>query len=241
MGKKKTKSTAKQQKVESDNGSPLYQEEQDQLDLQQNGNVNQVNVEASTSESFEGNNELKTDSGDENQSKDTNDLNDANEQTKDANIVIVRDVLSLFHEYRKYDLSYILSCLDLDSDSKQLLVELFHKLNWITSDEEYAHLVFIAALYNEWEIAKFILELIQPSQKVHWIILRKLIANWSRFRDRRQLREMCIKVMQADPKAMPTLNEWARNKGKEQNIIIKGYCDLCQGESKVFAMSYSEL
>ena len=145
---------------------------------------------------------------------------------------------SLIAEYRCWDVANIINDIDIDPETKSSLVYAFWKLGWIP-DTELSHVILIAACNNEWELARTIVGF-KPGMK-HWGTLRKLIGNWDRFRDRRQLKELCMFVMKADPTAMPSLNKWAVEYAKRlDGRVIKGYCDLCLGDSKTFAMMHSD-
>ncbi len=131
-------------------------------------------------------------------------------------------------------MSEILRDVDLDVDTKREVMEVFKQLDWI---DDAAQCVLDASLCNHLELAKDIVNFM--SCKDHWKVLRKLIGNWNSFRNRRAVRDLCVHIISLNPKAMPTLNEWAKQQGKERGRCFKGYCDLCQGDNKQFAMQYS--
>ena len=152
-------------------------------------------------------------------------------------VTLSSDEYALLSEYRKQNLVDILKNLDIDSETKMSISQLWIKLSWI---EDSTYTAFIAAVHNEWNIAYLLVDA-KDNQLVNWKLLRMLLGNWGQFRDRRQLKELCIHIMQQDEKAMPKLNQWAIDFGKAQGKVFKGYCDLCSGDNKAFAMQYSEL
>lgn len=149
----------------------------------------------------------------------------------------VKDTLSLLKDYRNQNLSEILLNVDVDQSLKEDISMVYHELGWI---DDYASVVYNAALSNFWDLAKSLFDLMSP--KEHWKLLRMLIGNWVSFRNRKAVRDFCVNVvMKQNPKAMSSLNEWAKEYGKGLGMVCKGYCDLCQGDNKKFAMEYSEL
>ena len=151
----------------------------------------------------------------------------------------VEDTLTLIREYRNVELEDVLSNVDIDSDTKLQVIDLFWVLEWIT---DLPHIVYVCALYNEWKKAQQIIQETYEfarSSSFGWKVLRKMLGNWNVFRDRKQLKDLCLSIIQKDPKAMSSLNRWATEQAKKFGIVAKGYCDLCVGDSKMFAMMYS--
>jgi hypothetical protein len=147
----------------------------------------------------------------------------------------LNSTLDILKQYRSHSELDIITNIDLESETKEKILELFYVLGWIN---DIHHTIYVAALNNEWEIAKNV----SRWESKHWSTLKKLIGNWDFFRNRRQLKDLCLHLINLDPKAMPTLNKWAIDHAKELKRVIKGYCDLCiSGEGKMFAMQYSEL
>lgn len=148
-----------------------------------------------------------------------------------------KDTLSLMKDYRNRSLSEIMLDVDIDQSLKEDISMVYHELGWI---DDYANVVYNAALSNFWDLARTLFDLMSP--KEHWKLLRMLIGNWVSFRNRKALRDFCVNVViKANPKAMTMLNDWAKEYGKTLGMVCKGYCDLCQGDNKKFAMEYSEL
>ena len=159
----------------------------------------------------------------------------------------VDETLELIREWKSYSFVQILQDVDLDTETKSKVVHLFFDLQFIQS-EEIPHAIYVCALYGEWSLATFIAETSVSSgvggtggSGFGWKTLRKLIGNWDLFRDRKQLKELSLLIMKLDPKAMIQLNRWATQQAKNMGRVIKGYCDLCVGDSQKFAMMYSEL
>ena len=134
--------------------------------------------------------------------------------------------------------------MDLDAETKTKVARTFFDLQFIQSDE-IPHAIYVCGLYGEWALATFIAEhSVDATPKVEgfgWRTLRKLIGNWDLFRDRKQLKDLCLLIMKLDAKAMQQLNRWATQQAKRMGRVVKGYCDLCVGDSQKFAMMYSEL
>lgn len=155
----------------------------------------------------------------------------------------LQDTIAFLQEWKQVDFITMMNNVDLDSETKQDLGEKYFIIGWI---HDLSEAVLVSALQGEWNFAKLLIEhqeWYQPAvQGFGWKTLRMLIGNWDNFRDRKLLKELCIFVMQKDAKAMPQLNKWAIHQAKKWNRgVVKGYCDLCVGDSKQFAMMYSEL
>ena len=109
---------------------------------------------------------------------------------------------------------------------------------WLADEEQIVHLIYLCALNNDWSFATSLLPKVKHN--LH-LLLRKLLGNWDRFKDRRQLKHLCVEAMKQDTTAILKLNKWAKDQAKQYKMIVKGYCDFLKGESQIFAMQHSEL
>jgi hypothetical protein len=144
--------------------------------------------------------------------------------------------------YRHLSFSQIVADVDLEIETKQTLFTLFLVLGWIP-ESDIISTIFDCAINNEYQLAQTLLQFCYSQgqlSKQGWKLLRKFLGNFDRFQDRKQLKELCILLMQLDPTSMPTLNKWAKEIGKQLGTVCKGYCDLLNGNSKQFAMLYSK-
>ena len=145
-------------------------------------------------------------------------------------------------EWKPFSFTQVITNVDLDPQTRTQVAQLFFDLGFILP-QDLAHAVYLCGLYSEWSTANLIVEhaheMTPKPDGFGWRTLRKCIGNWDLFRDRKQLKELCIKIMKLDAKAMPQLNKWAMEYAKSMGRTVKGYCDLCAGDSQKFAMMYS--
>ena len=146
----------------------------------------------------------------------------------------LQDTIDLIKTYRNQSIENVISNVDLPSEEKVRITSFFNVMGWI---EELQQVILLAALNNEWEICNTLLVNL-PSK---WKLLRKLFGNWEQIRDKRQLKEMCLKIFKDEPKAVVTLNKWAIEYAKGFNLLVKGYCDLCCQDAKIFILQNSEV
>ena len=131
----------------------------------------------------------------------------------------LQDTIDLIKTYRNESIENVISNVDLASEEKVRITSFFNVMGWIEDSQQ---VILLAALNNEWDICNNLMETL-PSK---WKLLRKLFGNWEQIRDKRQLKEMCLKIFKDEPKAIVTLNKWAIEYAKGFNLLVKGYCDL---------------
>jgi hypothetical protein len=146
----------------------------------------------------------------------------------------LQDTIDLIKSYKNVSIESVIADVDLASEEKVKIASFYNVMGWI---EDVHQVILISILNNEWEIANNLL----IASATKWKLLRKLFGNWEQIRDKRQLKEFSLKIFKDDPKAITTLNKWAIEYSKSYNLLVKGYCDLCCQDAKIFILQNSEV
>jgi myosin heavy subunit len=155
-----------------------------------------------------------------------------------SKIQLICNLTPFTNELNQLLVQHIITNVDLDAETKQSTIEVWLSFGWLAQEEQIVHLIYLCALNNDWSFAASLLPKVKHN--LH-LLLRKLLGNWDRFKDRRQLKHLCVDAMKQDTTAILKLNKWAKDQAKQYKMIVKGYCDFLKGESQIFAMQHSEL
>ncbi len=176
--------------------------------------------------------QIEKDDAKEEQVKDaTEDKSDIEKWFNKENL---QETVELINTYKNVSIQSVISNVDLSSEEKVKITNFYDVMRWI---EDVQDVILISVMNNEWEIAHNLLD----KTTTKWRLLRKLFGNWEQIRDKRQLKEYCLRIFKEDPKAIVTLNKWTIEHAKQYNLLVKGYCDLCCQDAKIFILQNSEV